>query len=235
MSRTALSSRDPRVALATVAAALAVAGAACGGGDAAAPVDAAVDASIDAFVCTSLSCDGADVDGCLDEDHCGDCTTTCAAGEACQAGACDCPPAFVSPTPGFAFEQLRADLLPGATLGIGATIDGTVNAMIVGYPTQTVQVARAYDLSGGTPGTPPFVGVGYDVDLDTQIPSASFYATRGTLTFTHVCAAGFAGTLTAAHFVAVEGLMNPTLVENGCAFDVPMVTFAYGEPCPSPD
>ena len=94
--------------------------------------------------------------------------------------------------------------------------------------------SRAYDLAGASPGTPPFAAVGYDLDLDTLTPSASFYATRGTLTFTRICAGGFQGTLTGAHFVAVAGLMNPTLVPNGCAFDVPMITFAYGATCPAP-
>ena len=231
------SSRGPRVALATVAAALAAAGAACSGDDGSSvPVDAAVDApSIDAFVCTMITCGGAMADGCIDEMHCGDCNTSCEAGFSCQAGSCECPPSFVPAAPAFLQQQIRTDILPGATLGIGGMIESTINAMIVGYPTANVQVNHPDDLSQGTPGTPPFMGVGYDLDLDTFTPSASFYATRGTLTFTQVCAAGFTGTLTAAHFVAVEGLMNPTLVENGCAFDVPMIEFHYGDPCPTPE
>lgn len=231
------SSRGPQAAL--IAAALALA-AACSGDDGATPIDAAVDAavdapSIDARVCTMLTCNGADVDSCLDEQHCGDCTTTCEAGFACQAGACECPPPFVPSSPGFVQSQVRTDILPGATLGIGGMLGSTIDALIVGYPTDTVQTAHPYDLSTGTPGQPPFVGAGYDVDLDTFTPSASFYATAGTLTFTRVCAGGFEGTLANAHFVAVEGIMNPTLVDNACAFDVPMVTFAYGETCPVPE
>lgn len=211
---------------------------ACGGDDGAAtPVDAAVDApSIDAFVCTTLTCDGnGKIDGCLDEQHCGDCTTVCEAGNACQAGACACPPSFVPASPGFVQSQIRTDVLPGATLGIGGMLNSTIDALIVGYPTANVQTNHAYDLSATAPGTPPFVGAGYDVDLNTFTPSASFYATEGTLTFTRICAAGFEGTLTDAHFVAVEGIMNPTLVENSCAFDVPTLTFAYGDTCPVPE
>ena len=140
----------------------------------------------------------------------------------------------VPAAPNFVQQQIDATLLPGATLGIGGMLNSTIDAIIVAYPTATVQVNHNYDLAGATAGTPPFVAAGYDINLDNFTPSASFYATRGTLRFTKVCADGFAGTLTSGHFVAVMGLMNPTLVPNGCAFDVPTMAFAYGNACPSP-
>lgn len=234
-----VSSRGRWVALVLVAAALTAWAACGGGGDGATPtdarvVDAAVDAAIDGPSCGAATCGGAQADTCLDEQHCGDCTTTCAAGYACQAGDCACPPPFVPATPVFIQQQLDTTTLPGATLGIGGMLDSTIDGMIIGYPTATVQVNHAYDLAGRPPGTPPLAAVGYDVDLQTLTPSAAFYATAGTLTFTRICAGGFEGTLTAAHFVAVAGLMNPTLVVNGCAFDVPSITFAYGTACPPP-
>jgi hypothetical protein len=223
---------------ASLAAALVLAGAGCSGDDAGSttPVDAAVDApGIDAFACAPLTCAGEMFDGCLDEVHCGDCNTTCEAGNACQSGACECPPSFVPAAPAFLQDQVDSTMIQGVTIGIGGMIDSTIDAMIVGYPTGNVQVDHAYDLSQGTPGVPPFVGVGYDIDLDTFTPSAAFYATRGTLTFTEVCGVGFKGTVSGAHFVAVMGLMNPTLVDNECAFDVPAIAFEYGDPCPTPE
>jgi hypothetical protein len=222
--------------LGLLAAALVTAGAACSGDDGAAPVvvDAAVDAqAIDASTCNGMVCSDVCIDTSLDEAHCGGCTTVCDPGEACQQSACACPPAFVPAEPQFVQQQVDATILQGATLGIGGMLGGTIDAMIVAYPTDTVQTNHAYDLTANPPGTPPFMAVGYDLDLDTLTPSASFYATRGTPTFTRICPAGFVGTLHNGHFVAVMGLMNPTLVPNDCAFDVPMVSFAYGD-CPPP-
>ena len=234
-----VSSRGPWLALGLVAASVTLSAAACGGGDdGATPVDAkldaAIDAGIDAPTCGASTCGGAQADTCVDETHCGNCATACDPGQACQAGDCACPPPFVPAMPSFIQQQINTTTLPGATLGLGGMLDATIDALVVGYPTATVQTNHAYDLSMGTPGTPPFAAVGYDLDLQTLTPSASFYATAGTLTFTRICAAGFEGTLTGAHFVAVAGLMNPTLVPNGCAFDVPTITFAYGDVCPPP-
>lgn len=226
-----------RTFLSCALAALALA--ACGGGDddPVVVVDAAViDApSIDASSCAGMVCGGECVDTQIDEQFCGDCTTTCQAGQACQAGDCACPPPFVPASPAFVQQQIDTGILPGATLGIGGMFNSTIDAMIVAYPTATVEVGRDYVLAGATPGTPPFIAVGYDLDLETLTPSASFYATGGTLRFTRICEGGFQGTLTAGHFVAVMGLMNPTLVENGCAFDVATISFAYGQPCPAPE
>ena len=213
-----------------------VLGAACSGdGGVVVAVDAAIDAKVvDASTCQGMICGGECLDTTLDEQHCGSCTTVCDPGEACQLSNCACPPSFVPAAPNFVQQQIDATLLPGATLGIGGMLNSTIDAIIVAYPTATVQVNHNYDLAGATAGSPPFVAAGYDINLDNFTPSASFYATRGTLRFTKVCADGFAGTLTSGHFVAVMGLMNPTLVPNGCAFDVPTMAFAYGNACPSP-
>lgn len=230
----AVMTKSSRGALAAFA--LAVLGAACSGDDApAVPVDAAVDApSIDASTCNGTLCAGECLDTSGDEQHCGDCTTVCDPGEACQAGDCACPPSFVPAMPSFVQQQVDATILPGATLGIGGMLNSTIDALIVAYPTQSVQTNHPYDLAGAQPGTPPFVAAGYDINLDNFTPSASFYATRGTVTFTRVCAGGFEGNVVNAHFVAVAGLMNPTLVPNGCAFDLARIDFAYGDACPQP-
>jgi hypothetical protein len=238
MMRSAATSRSSSAALSlTGAIALALLAGACGGGGddgVVVSVDAAIDAlAIDASSCQGMVCGGECIDTSLDEEHCGGCTTVCDPGQACQASVCACPPSFVPAMPSFVQQQVDATILPGATLGIGGMLNSTIDAIIVAYPTANVQVNRNYDLSGAQPGTPPFVAAGYDIDLDTFEPSASFYATRGTLRFSEVCPAGFKGTLTAGHFVAVAGLMNPTLVPNGCAFDVPLLTFAYGDACPA--
>lgn len=193
------------------------------------PIDAP---QIDAAACSGMVCDGTCVDTSLDEQHCGNCTTVCEAGKTCQASTCMCAPSFLPATPSFVQQQLNTTLLPGATLGIGGMLNSTIDALVVGYPTATVRVNQPYNLSGQTLGAPPFVAAGYDLDLMSFTPAASFYATSGTLTFTAVCAGGFEGTLTNAHFVAVEGLMNPTLVPNGCAFDLASLSFSYGAACP---
>ena len=212
-----------------------VLGAACSGDGGAVVVDAGIDATVvDASTCQGMICGGECLDTSLDEQHCGSCTTVCDPGQACLLSACACPPSFVPAMPSFVQQGVDATMLPGATIGFGGMLNSTIDALVVAYPTQTVQVNRAYVLAGTNPGTPPFVAAGYDLDINTFTPSASFYATAGTLTFTKVCAAGFAGTLTNGHFVAVMGLMNPTLVPNGCAFDVPTMTFAFGDACPSP-
>lgn len=230
------SSRGPAVAFGMVAALVAACG---GGGDDgvtvlvdAQPIDAQ---AIDAPVCSGMVCSGTCLDTTTDEQNCGGCGTVCEAGKTCQASACACAPSFLDSMPSFIQSQISTTLLPGATLGIGGILDNTINALVVGYPTATVRINQPYTLSGATLGTPPFVAAGYDVDIQSFTPAASFYATTGTLTFTAVCAGGFQGNLTNARFVAVEGLMNPTLVPNGCAFDVPMVTFSYGTACPQPN
>lgn len=235
MVRSSSSSRGPGAALLTAGAVAALA-AACSGDDGPAVlVDAAVDApSIDASTCNGMVCGGECLDTSTDEQHCGGCTTVCDPGQACQAGMCECPPSFVPANPVFLQQQVDATILQGATLGIGGMLNSTIDALIVAYPTKGVQVDHDYTLSGASLGTPPFVAAGYDVDLQTFMPAAAFYATGGTLRFDTVCATGFSGTLRNGHFVAVAGIMNPTLEPNGCAFDVPMITFAYGDACPQP-
>ncbi|HJZ87663.1 MAG TPA: hypothetical protein VKN99_20955 [Polyangia bacterium] len=56
--------------------------------------DAPRDARVDAYFCEgdgglTLSCDNMCVDPQIDHDHCGDCYTTCAAGQVCRQGSCE--------------------------------------------------------------------------------------------------------------------------------------------------
>src|SRR5688572_28391442 len=126
-----MSSRGAGAALRLVAAALAVLGAACSGDDGpAVQVDAAIDAStIDAQTCSGMLCNGECFDTFGDEQHCGDCTTVCDPGEACQAGDCACPPSFVPAMPSFVQQMVDATILPGATLGIGGMLNSTIDAI----------------------------------------------------------------------------------------------------------
>ncbi|HVV85001.1 MAG TPA: hypothetical protein VHE35_18180 [Kofleriaceae bacterium] len=216
--------------------ALALAGAACSGDDGGGvTVDAQeIDAAVDAPACTGMVCDQVCLDTSTDHDHCGSCTNMCGADQQCRDSQCACPEGFIPAEPAFVQQQISTNTLPGATLGIGGLLETEIDALIVGYPTDSVEVNHPYALTGESLGTPPFAAAGFNIDLNSFMPAAAFYATSGTVTFTKVCAAGFEGTLTDAHFAQVAGIMNPTLVPDGCSFDVPSVTFAYGDVCPTP-
>ncbi|MBK9033614.1 MAG: hypothetical protein IPL61_20515 [Myxococcales bacterium] len=219
----------------SVALALTLFAAACGGDDAPAAVDApvavdaAIDAEIDAPVCAGMVCDSVCVDTATDEDHCGDCTTVCAATQVCLGSVCGCPTIDVPPAPSLLQSGTR--VMGASTIGFGGILGNTIDALIAGYPTDTVQLNTPYTLTGAP--TPPFVGYGYELDLTTQTPKLAYFASAGVVTFTKICPAGFSGTLTNATFNQVMGLMNPAPVVGGCAFQVASLTFEFGDvSCP---
>lgn len=197
-----------------------------------APIDVAIDAPIDTPACNGMVCSSVCVDTMADEDHCGDCTTVCADGEACFTGDCECPPAFVPANPSFLLNQVRTDI-PNVQLGVGGYIESEIDVLIVAMPNGT-PLNTPFPLTGATLGQPPFVGAGYDVDAETMQPTAAYYATGGTVTFTQTCPGGFAGTASNVTFAAVSGgFTNPTLVPGGCTFTVPAISFAFGAVCPA--
>lgn len=182
--------------------------------------------------CNGMVCDGVCRDTTTAEGFCGNCTTVCAAGEACGNSACMCAPEeFVVPDPVFIQDQIVTTALPQTSLGIGGYIGSEINALLVAMPDAAV-LGMAYPLSGDSPGLPPFVALGYDVDLTTMALAASFYATAGTVTFTARCAGGFAGHADNLTFTPATGLMPPVLVDNKCAITkVDTIAFAYGNNC----
>jgi hypothetical protein len=223
---------------------------ACGGGDTADDPDAApivlidsmpIDAmpAPDAIGCQLTECPETGVCTDLDTDitNCGECGNECQGGSTCDEGECTCIVDYVPANPSFGFEQLSdGGFIPGVTLGFGIySAGGVANVMAVGYPMGDVTLGEpGYDLSTVTLGDPPLLGVSYDFDVQTQMPSnVAHFATAGTIVFDTACAEGFTGHATNVTFSGVTGgLTNPTIDPEGCSFTVESVTFAFGEPCP---
>jgi hypothetical protein len=225
---------------------------ACSGGDDPAAVDAAPDAPIDAAIdarvdapaptCTTpnMMCGAECVDTSTDEQFCGNCTTACEGGQVCTQSRCGCATGISIPAmPSFLLDQIMRQA--GVTVGFGAYADAEIDVLLIGHDATTV-VGMPYTLSGTELGTPPFAGFGYDVDIATRTPSAAYYATSGTLTFTKICPptagggmGGFSGTLAGAQFTAVSSLTNPTIDPNGCTIPgpgepaLPTITFRMGD------
>jgi hypothetical protein len=200
-------------------------------------VDAAIDGPTQACAPPMMMCGPDCSDTTTDERYCGNCATSCVGGQVCTNSTCACAVGLTIPSsPSFFMEQLST-ALPGATIGIGPYFGSTIDALVVGRTTADTAINTPHTLDGTNLGTPPFVAFGYDIDIATRMPSAAYYATAGTLTFTKICLAdagtgqmaGFSGTLSGATFTAVEGLMNPVLVPGGCSFNVAgPVAFTYG-------
>ncbi len=221
---------------------------ACGGGDAE-PIllDAAVPDALppppDAEPCPDDECDGVCVDFDDDETTCGNCDTVCNGGEACNDATCACVPAYVPEgAVGLIGSQLT-NMIPGAITGFGVFLGGsTPHILGVGYPSGdgAVAIDTEYALepppAGGIP-TPPFIASGYNVDIQSQPPSAdtAHFATAGTVVFRRICVGGFSGEATDIVFSPVAGLTNPTIDEDGCKALGPVsFTFSYGTACPAP-
>lgn len=225
--------------------------AACSGGDnpitvvdaaADAPVDAAVSVDAPVATCTApnMMCGAECVDTSTDERFCGNCTTACMGGQVCTQSRCGCATGIQIPAmPSFLLNQVQVQ--GGLRVGIGAYADAEIDVLLVGVDVDTM-VGMPYTLSGTDLGTPPFAGFGYDVDIATQMPSAAYYATAGTLTFTKICPAvtggsngGFTGTLAGAQFTAVSSLQNPTIDPTGCMIPgpgepaLPTISFSIGD------
>jgi hypothetical protein len=187
----------------------------------------------DAFVCTQTLCGAECVDTQTDENYCGDCMTACQSGASCTGGECVCPPSFLpSNPPGIGQDMVRGDLLPGSFIALRPFFGTTLNALAVGYAQMDPVIGTPIDLSTITLGQPPAVGALYNIDINTFMPEAVYFATAGTLTFETACSVGASGTLTGATFSAVSGLTNPMIDPNGCSFMVESLTFSIGMPCP---
>jgi hypothetical protein len=179
--------------------------------------------------CEGEVCDGVCYDTSSDEEHCGDCETVCEqTGSVCE-DACICPMDFVPDEPTFLAQGIE-ELAPGIFFSYGGFPSaGKINALVVVAAT-ALELDTPYDLTGEL--EPPAIGVGYDVDIESQEAAAAFFATAGTITFTQICAEGIAGHADGLTFQAVESLENPEVDEEGCSFEVEVVNFAFGEDCP---
>ncbi|MCA9674911.1 MAG: hypothetical protein KC464_07750 [Myxococcales bacterium] len=187
----------------------------------------------DAPACQLTECDGLCTDTDVDPLNCGVCGMECQGGAECSGGDCVCVVDYVPATPSFLFSQTNGTAVPGATAGFGIySYAGVANLMLAAYPTDTVVIGQDYDLSMGTVGTPPLLGVSYDFDVQNQMPSnVIHYATAGTLVFDTICTDGFTGHATDVTFSGVTSLTNPTIDPNGCTFTVASVSFAFGAAC----
>jgi hypothetical protein len=218
--------------------------AACGGGDNPELFDANVEPDATPVppdagppdACGDTYCEAANacVDTTSDSQFCGDCDTACSGGTYCDNSLCVCPAAFVPANPAIQFSQSQAQGPATGWFGVygDPNTQGVLDVLVVAYPTDTVELNHDYILTPDTVGQPPLVAAGYDVDIQNQSVQAAVYATGGTLVFTSACAEGVSGTVTLAHFDAVDSLQNPVIVEGGCSFDVPLLTFSYGSACP---
>lgn len=177
-------------------------------------LDAAVEHCSDALTCAPLTaCAGSCLDTSSDPDNCGACGVTCTSGKVCTASACACPAAFApAAVTATANDMVRTDV-PGAYVAISPFSDGSnLNISLIGYARTGTLLNNEYMLSGSNPGTPPFVALGYKLNLSTFTPAAWFYATAGKLTFTTACAMGASGTLTDATFPRRSvNSSNPTI------------------------
>lgn len=222
--------------------------AACGGSDSGSPDAAgAPDATVvpDAVpgpdACPGTLCPAFDfapgvcVDTTTDEQHCGDCTTVCTGGRYCD-NTCMCPPGFVPDSPVLGLTQVQS-LGGQAILGFGlytdpvdSMPDGLVTIYAVGT---TAPVTLDF---GPTPGQSlPAMAAGYHVMINGQSATAdaAYYATAGTITFDTICDGGFSGHADNVTFTGVNGLMDPTIPQDACSFQVTgPITFAYGNACP---
>lgn len=199
--------------------------------------------------------------GCVDitesPDHCGACDQPCPAGAACVDGPgpvdggetdlahCECPAADWVPTTitgldttPFGIEPVNSiPQLPGAYLGLGPFLDGSlIHAVVLAFAlddgdagTLGTPIGQDIDLATVT-GFVPSVAMGYNIDIDTQQFQGAYRAVSGTLNLDYACTSGAGGTVTNAHFIAVEDITNPVPVEGGCSFDASF-TFTLGTAC----
>jgi hypothetical protein len=153
----------------------------------------------------------------------------CSPAADCVAGACECPASFMPASPAFLQAVMREDLaqLPGLTTGVGVIQDGDrLHGLLVAFDPATVSIDTELDLAAQA----VRVGFGYEVDPLMNIRGA-YLATSGTLKLSRACAAGVAGELAAVGAIEIDLFADLAPVENGCAIEVPAVTFAIGEAC----
>jgi hypothetical protein len=122
------------------------------------------------------------------------------------------------------------DMLAPTILGVGVYSKGDVlDALVIGFDDPDTPTDTDIDLSAGDP---PFVAIGYQIDITTRQYRSALRAQTGTLHLTRRCALGVAGTVTAAMFAEVEPDAEPPApLADGCTAEIASIEFDFGDPC----
>jgi hypothetical protein len=202
----------------------------CGSGSGGAPDGAPPDAvAPDATACDMTLCGEECVDTATSGEHCGGCFQPCTPAQDCATSACACPE-FALVADDIILSQMDADMLAPTILGIGLYPgEGAVNALVIGFDDPATPTGTDIDLSDGEP---PFVAIGYDIDVETREFRSAYRAQTGTLALTRRCAAGVAGTVTGADLVEVDAEADPPVpLTDGCTATIESIAFDFGDPC----
>ncbi len=167
------------------------------------------------------------VDTSSDHEHCGGCFQACTPAQDCDQ-TCQCPTITVV-ADDLILSQMDLEMLAPTILGIGLYPgEGVVNAVVIGFedpgtPTDTdIALAEAET---------PFVGIGYDIDVNTREFRAAYRANIGNLFLTRRCAAGVAGRAEFVGLVEVDAeAEEPTPIPDGCTTTLNL-EFDFGDPC----
>ncbi len=199
----------------------------CGGSGDTGRADAAPSVP-DAAVCDLTMCGDDCVDTSTSTDHCGGCFQPCTPAQDCDQ-ACRCPTIEILADDYTNLSQMDPDMLAPTILGVGVYSKGDgLDALVVGFETDTL-TDTDIDLSAGDP---PFVAIGYQIDVTTREYRSALRAQTGTLHLTRRCAAGVAGTVTAAMFAEVDPEADPPApLADGCTAEIASIDFDFGDPC----
>jgi hypothetical protein len=203
----------------------------CGSGGSDSPDAAPPDAAApDATTCDLTLCDGDCVDTSTSTDHCGGCFQPCTPAQDCASSNCECPTVELV-AEDFILAQMDQDMLAPTILGIGLYGDGSAatSALVIGFDDPDTPTDTDIDLSDGAP---PFVAIGYDIEVSTQEFRSAYRAQTGTLRLSRRCADGVAGTVTGAALVEVDAeAEEPTPIADGCTASIPSFDFDFGDQC----
>jgi len=200
----------------------------CGSGDGASAADAAPSVP-DAAVCDLMMCGDECVDTSTSTDHCGGCFQPCTPAQDCDE-TCQCPTIEIAAADYTHVSQMDPDMLAPTILGVGVYSKGDVlNALVIGFDDPGTLTGTDIDLSAGDP---PFVAIGYRIDITTREYRSALRAQTGTLNLTRRCSAGVAGTVTGAELVEIDPDENaPVPLDGGCTAAIESITFDFGDPC----
>lgn len=163
------------------------------------------------------------------------CGTTCCATAAqiCSPG-CSCPSAFVPQPFSTVIAQMDTTRIAPAVLGIGvfSGTDSKLHALVVAFDPATVPLNTDITLPVSPFGSPPYVGLGYDVNVSNQTTKSTFFASQGTLHLTRACASGVAGSVTGVMLREQTSMDNPQPAPMGCTIALPDLSFDYAGSCP---